>query len=203
MLGQRINMRGFTLIEAIIAMALIAILMSFGMPMYGTFMQNQRIRASAEGIVSGLQTARNEAIKQNARVEFLLSDEEPEPSNASSATTNVNGPHWMARALDSPSVGVHTYVAGRDGTEGTSGDTAGALIGVVGSTASVIFNSLGTVELAAATTTFDLSSANPSSQGQCIASSGPIRCLRVVLQPGGQARMCDPSITTSGDTRRC
>ncbi len=194
---------GFNLIELIIAIALMSILMTFAMPMYSAFMQNQRIRVAAEGIVSGLQIARSEAVKQNRRVEFLLTDEEVDPSNASSAASSASGANWMTRALDTPSAGVHTYVEGRDGTEGTSSATAGSLIAVTGSTGSVIFSALGTVEMAAATTTFDVASASPSTQGQCVASGGSVRCLRVVLVPGGQARMCDPSITTSGDTRRC
>lgn len=203
MLMTLVRGRGFSLIEMIIAIALMAILMTFAMPMYSAYMQNQRIRASSEGILSGLQIARSEAVKQNRRVEFLLTDDEVDPSNASSAVAKTDGINWMARALDTPTAGVHTYVDGRDGTEGTSSATAGSLIGVTGSTGSVVFSALGTVELAAAVTTFNVASANPATQGQCLASSGTVRCLRVVLQPGGQARMCDPSITTSGDTRRC
>lgn len=203
LMTRPVHTHGFSLIELIIAIALMSILMTFAMPMYSSYMHNQRIRSSAEGVLSGLQIARSEAVKQNRRVEFLLTDDEVDPSNASSAAAATGGASWMARALDTPTAGVHTYVDGRDGTEGTGSSTAGSLVAVTGSVGSVVFSALGTVEAGAATTTFDVASANPSTQGQCLASSGTVRCLRVVLTAGGQARMCDPSITTAGDTRRC
>jgi type IV fimbrial biogenesis protein FimT len=43
---------------------------------------------------------------------------------------------------------------------------------------------------------------NPTG-GACVTASGPMRCLNVVVLPGGQIRMCDPSISTAGDTRKC
>jgi type IV fimbrial biogenesis protein FimT len=35
------------------------------------------------------------------------------------------------------------------------------------------------------------------------APSGPIRCLMVVISPGGQSKVCDPAATSVGDTRSC
>jgi type IV fimbrial biogenesis protein FimT len=37
----------------------------------------------------------------------------------------------------------------------------------------------------------------------CADSGGKMRCLRVMVSPGGQARMCDPAIVAVGDTRTC
>jgi type IV fimbrial biogenesis protein FimT len=39
--------------------------------------------------------------------------------------------------------------------------------------------------------------------GNCVAGGGSVRCLNVVVKIGGQIRMCDPAITTPGDTRAC
>jgi hypothetical protein len=30
-----------------------------------------------------------------------------------------------------------------------------------------------------------------------------MRCLRVVVTPGGQVRMCDPALTNAGDAQAC
>lgn len=39
--------------------------------------------------------------------------------------------------------------------------------------------------------------------GQCLAAGGSQRCLNVQISRGGQARLCDPTITTDGDNRKC
>ncbi|MCC6472780.1 MAG: hypothetical protein IT514_03450, partial [Burkholderiales bacterium] len=43
---------------------------------------------------------------------------------------------------------------------------------------------------------------NPSG-GACAADGGPMRCLNVLVSPGGQIKMCDPAVAATGDTRRC
>lgn len=42
----------------------------------------------------------------------------------------------------------------------------------------------------------------PSNTG-CIEDGGAQRCLRVAISPGGQVRMCDPSVDAEGDNRKC
>lgn len=39
-------------------------------------------------------------------------------------------------------------------------------------------------------------------QGQCAASNGTVRCLRVVVSAGGQVSICDPALSLS-DPNRC
>lgn len=68
-----------------------------------------------------------------------------------------------------------------------------------------------TVEFEQDTVTFDshgrASSAHDvnfkPSNTRCIDGGGPQRCLRVAISPGGQVRMCDPSISDEGDNRKC
>lgn len=71
-----------------------------------------------------------------------------------------------------------------------------AKLTVTATTKEVTFNGLGNAS-AANTVKF-----MPSAAGQCLAS-GPQRCLQVQVSQGGQVRLCDPSITTDGDNRKC
>ena len=80
MQDRRLAARGFSLIELMIVIAILGIVLSLGVPMFRTFMQNQKIRATAESIYNGLQMARGEAIKNNGVTCFYPI----EPSNGAS-----------------------------------------------------------------------------------------------------------------------
>lgn len=64
--------RGVTLIELMIAITIFGILLMAGADSYTRWIQNQQIRVAAESILSGMQVARNEAVKRNATVQFVL-----------------------------------------------------------------------------------------------------------------------------------
>jgi prepilin-type N-terminal cleavage/methylation domain-containing protein len=67
--------RGFTLIEMVVVVAIVGILVGLGASNYSAWITNSRIRTAAETLASGLNTARNEAIKRNRLVRFhLVSD---------------------------------------------------------------------------------------------------------------------------------
>lgn len=60
--------RGFTLIELIVAISVLAILVSLATPMYQSFVTNNRTRSAAYSLVSALSLARSEAVKRNTAV---------------------------------------------------------------------------------------------------------------------------------------
>ena len=64
--------RGFTLVELMIAIALLAILVGIALPFYQDTIADQRNRTAANELHSALVLARSEAVKRNAviRVEF-------------------------------------------------------------------------------------------------------------------------------------
>ncbi len=66
--------KGFTLIELMVAIALFALLMLVAMPMYGTFINNTQIRTATESLLAGVRLAQTEAVKRNGDVEFVLDE---------------------------------------------------------------------------------------------------------------------------------
>ena len=60
--------RGFSLIELMTAVAVLAILGVIAVPSYRSFVLNQRVREASYDLMSTLMFARSEAIKRNASV---------------------------------------------------------------------------------------------------------------------------------------
>ena len=63
---------GFSLVELMIGMVVLAILMAIAVPGFRTMIQNSQIRNAAESVVNGLQRARAEAVARNTNVAFVL-----------------------------------------------------------------------------------------------------------------------------------
>ncbi len=57
---------GFTLIELMLVVALIAIIAGIGIPSFQSMILNSRLNSSANGILAALQFARSEAVTQRA-----------------------------------------------------------------------------------------------------------------------------------------
>lgn len=213
--------RGFTLVEMVVVMAILAVLLGLGMPSYRTYMANQRVSAAAEVFMAGLQMARAEAVKLNQRVEFAMTNEVPTVASVDTTNTSTSGRNWIVRGVGNAIAadvtngralvaGGNTFVEGKSGAEGGgAASSANSPISVVGSLASVAFDGFGMPAGLTSTATFDFT----SSSGTCVAAAtanctvagtggGEIRCLQLRMSRGGQTRLCDPA-TLVGDTRNC
>jgi type IV fimbrial biogenesis protein FimT len=60
--------RGFTLLELVVAMTITGMLLMLGMPSFTTFLRNSEVRSTAESISNGLRAARTEATRLNQPV---------------------------------------------------------------------------------------------------------------------------------------
>ena len=65
-------LRGFSLIELMIALAIAALLLVLAAPSYAVWVADSRIRSAADLIAGGLRTAQAEAVKRNEDIEFIL-----------------------------------------------------------------------------------------------------------------------------------
>ena len=67
-LTQCCRSRGFTMIELMIAVTVLAILTAVALPFYGSFIAGQRIKTASFDMISQLTLVRSEAIKRNSTV---------------------------------------------------------------------------------------------------------------------------------------
>ena len=67
---RRRNQRGFTLIESVIVVSMVAVFATLAGPRFGDFMIQQGIRNAAFDLMSDLTFARSEAVKRNATVKI-------------------------------------------------------------------------------------------------------------------------------------
>jgi type IV fimbrial biogenesis protein FimT len=86
------NQQGFTLIELMVTVAISAILLGIGVPSFRAMIQNNRIDAASNDLVSGLQLARSEAIKRGIPVVLCASSDQ-----ATCAATPVWTTGWVVR----------------------------------------------------------------------------------------------------------
>jgi len=193
---------GFTLVEMLVALAVLSILLVFAAPALSTYSENSKLRAMAGSFMASAQTARVEAIRTNSTVQLVLTTDDPMAANVSTANLNASAGGWIVRTVSAATPPVYGFVAGkslREGSGSSSGTSSVQLSAVSNgvATSAIGFNGAGSTSL---DSRMDVNFS--SSKGACAADSGPIRCLRVVITVSGQIRMCDPA-ATGNDVRAC
>ena len=182
--------QGMTLIEIMIAIAILGMLLVVGIPSYQGWMRNSQIRTAAESVQNGLQLARAEAAQLNTNVSFILSGNDWSVNASGVAASSV---FYTADAGS----GV-TTLQRRSGMEGTPN----AVISAVGAT-TITFNGIGRITpTPAASQVFTVQDARG---GACATTTTPnaMRCLSVVVEAGGKIWMCDPALNGSGNPQAC
>jgi type IV fimbrial biogenesis protein FimT len=192
-----------TIIELLIGLVLVALLLALGVPSFATAMQNRQIRSAADALNNGLQLARTEALRRNRAVKFELVGTSGWNVGCDPADATIVNDEEVCPALlqtrdaadTTPNASVATtQVVAATGSAAASPVFAGTLR----------FTSLGRVAPATLpagnNAVFDIT--NPNG-GVCAAGGGDMRCLSVVVTPGGQIRTCDPAVSDAGDPRKC
>ena len=177
---RRASSSGFSLAEILVAIAILGLLMALGMPSYMTWIQNTQIRTAAEAILAGLQTAKNEAIRRNAAIQFKLVN----------GTANSK---WAINFFTDPDRDPPLF--GREAAEGSPNAT---LVLTPGGADTVTFSALGRVipnNDASASLTQVLVD-NPT------IAAADRRTLQILIPTGGAIRLCDPKVL-AGDPRTC
>ena len=194
-------LKGHTLIELMITMVILAILLALASRSYGVWIVNSQIRTAAETLVEGLSAARNEAIKRNRRVTFRLVTDLSSACDVSSAGTSwvasVDDPKNKCETDISDALAPYIFAKKSGGEKTEKVSVLGKEVGG-GAAHTISFAAVGRVapsDSSPAIAQIDIDSpAIPAEQ---------TRQLRITISTGGQIRMCDPTITTAGDTRKC
>jgi type IV fimbrial biogenesis protein FimT len=178
---RRLPSRGFTLIELIVTMGLLAILISLGAPAFGDWVRNNQVRSVAETLQNGVRNAQAESVRRSRQVLFSLTNDAPGPASAAVA----NGARWAIHALPVVAGTPPEFVQG-----GQLTDVAGAV--QITGPASICFNSLGRQAVNAAPGVAGSNCAVADVRYD-VAAPGANRPLRVTVSLAGQVRLCDPA----------
>jgi len=195
---------GMSLIEVLIGLVIMGILIAIGLPNMAIWLNNSQIRTAGETMLAGLTLARVEAVRRNQIVRFqMVSD------LTSGCVITQSGTSWVV-SLDNPAgacaqapsdTAAPRIIQTRSGSEGTPRAVVAAA-----TAGTVHFNGLGRVTSpGGALNMTQLVISNPTG-GACEnpdGSGGPMRCLRIDISIGGEARMCDPAVSDATDPRKC
>jgi type IV fimbrial biogenesis protein FimT len=99
--------RGFTLLELMVTVAVLAILVTVGVPSFRTLIQNNRVTTQTNELVTALNVGRTEAVKRGRNVQVVVAT----ATNGWSATVSVPGGD-VIRVVERPDSGVNLTTAG-------------------------------------------------------------------------------------------
>ncbi len=205
MLTVRPPSRGFTITEMLVAIAIVAILLGLGVPSITGYIEAAKLNAAAQSYLSGVQTARATAIRQNLRTEFVLTDTPVETANLADNLVAIG----QRAELGGSRRRSHAAAAGLPSDRGEVGQREFRHRGAVRSDRRASArrrrspaSSRSTASAARPTrTTTRFLLQNP--RGGACAPAGPMRCPTILVPAGGLARICDPLVTAATDSRGC
>lgn len=205
--------QGLTLIELIIAMAVTGTMLTLAIPAVANWSDNNRMKATADALLSGLQLAKMEAVRRNTRAQFALTDAPAAGGQSgnweiciadSLGGFVIQGSSWWATEVGTATrIGVSTStLTGQNFATPLAAGAAltGYLDGCVGSSVAstnvnVTFDPLGRIAANTITpsiTRIDILNARPDNAK---------RRLVIRINPQGQIKLCNPA---SGDAnQRC
>lgn len=172
---------GFSLIELLIGIAVLAISMALAMPSYRTWIQNTHIRNAAESIQNGMKKARAEAVSRNSNVSFTMG----------------GGGFWTVTDIVSLEV-IESRPSG-EVSQHVTFTVSPVPVAPATAPTTITFSNLGGV-VANADASASITQIDVDSTGLPAADS---RELRLAIGTGGVLRMCDPNVASSSDPRHC
>jgi type IV fimbrial biogenesis protein FimT len=196
MLRPLVRQRGMTVVEVIIAVAIVGILLALAAPSMNTWIQNLQLRNAAESILGGAKRARYEAVSRNTTVAFELQD--------------ANSTAWHVCLFDV--VNQTCKAAAPDiASKGASEGSPNARVGV-----ELVFTNfnvpLDAGDQVPSLVAFDpFGRVSPSSPANITRidvrnptlSASDERRMSIFIGTGGEVRMCDPQLSLATNPQGC
>ena len=180
-------------------------LLATAVPSMSAWVRNAKLRNQAESLQTGLQQARNEAVRRNRPITLYMVDNGTATALNNSCTVSAAGASWVVSVRDPGS-------ACAAAPTNTSTDATNPLIvvkrlGTEGSTGVSVSGLAADGSTAASSVTFDALGRPSGNLRRILVSYATAqtddRPLRVDITPAGMVRSCDPLITSTSDPRRC
>jgi type IV fimbrial biogenesis protein FimT len=194
---------GFTLIELMVTITMLAFLLAAVAPSVLEWIRNTRIRNSATSIQAGLMKARQEAVRRNQNIRFSLVSLTDAAVMDSSCALSATGISWVVSVNDpagkcdqavSETTDPMIVEKSAGGVGGTTISIGGRLADDSAAATSVTFNGFGRVVGASPLGLIKVQDAS---------SVTAYRTLHIAIGSGGTIRMCDPKVTDTSDPRKC
>jgi type IV fimbrial biogenesis protein FimT len=184
--GATARQAGFTMVELMIAIAIVGVLLGLAVPMFGETVAARRVQGAAQNLAATLRTAQAEAVRRNRAVEVLFTNAQPVSANtvgaASTSASSARG--WMARVVNPTGAGDFVGGTALDGDFADVTLTNGALRSVAFTpTARPLDLSAGAIAPVALAAPLVIR----------VSAPGTARNLCVAVATGGSVRVCDPS----------
>lgn len=197
--------KGFSIIELAVVLVVIGMMLAGAMPTISEWLRNAKLRNQAEAVQSGIQQARNEAVRRNQPITFYLVSADSTNTLDDSCVVSASGTSWV--------ISVRTPAGACDAAPAiTSTDNTNPLIvrthvGADGASGVAVSGVASDGSTAASSVTFDAfgrSSGDLTRVNIAYATSmSTDRPLRIDISSAGMVRMCDTAITDTTDPRRC
>ena len=205
MLRMSPSNRGFTLVELLVGMTIAAVLLALGFPSITAYLQSAKLASAAQSYLSGVQTARTEAIRRNLQVQFVLTNTPVETADiANAAVPSAGGQNWIVRWFDTTLLPpAFVLIESKAAAEG-SVSTAPPSVQIIGTAAPTVFAGVIPFNGFGATSnqdTYQLDMSNPI--GGACAPVGPMQCPRIQIPSGGLVHLCNPLVLAPNDSRGC
>ncbi len=182
---------GFTLVELVVALAMLGILLGLAAPSFSLWTRNARVRGVTDSLINGVRLAQSEAVRRNRQVVFFLTGSADCTASTNSGAT-AGGSAWAVRTVALTTGDVVEAVQCGALAEQTAG------VVVAGPTA-LCFNSMGrqtaNADPGLGGTACTLDSSGVSTFN--ISSLSSDRPLRLLVGLNGQVRQCDPARSLS------
>lgn len=185
--------RGFSLIELMVTITILALLVVLGTPMYTSWIANTRIRNATESIQNGLRLARAEAVQRGAPARFEIT------STGADWTVCVPNPATPSTCA-APTQVVQTQVANDGASNVLIGGTTDSLV------PPTVDNSVNSVPGEGVTFSAlgrSLAGTTPLVKIDASSTVSDIRRLVALISPGGSVRMCDPALSQATSPQGC
>lgn len=186
---------GFTLIELMTAVFIVVILLAVGTPSFTHFIQNMQIRSVAESMLSGLNLARDEAVKRNSKVTVWLVD-----GLAAGCLRSRNGNAWVV-SLENP-VGKCNVQPSESVTpqvlQSRSLSDGSSNVAVEAQADCATFNGFGRLE-----ETCDGQAPLSRIDFRSRVAPATTRALAVSVIAGGAVKLCNPGLAETGKPGDC
>jgi type IV fimbrial biogenesis protein FimT len=180
---------GFTLIELMVTITLIAILMLLAVPAFGTWSADSRVRSAAESLQNALRLAQSSAVARSRTSMLALTSTSP----AYNATPVAGGSSWYA---------ILRPLSDSDETYSSSSLIASATVAsqygvAISGPALLCFSSLGQQTTATYLGSTCTAPTDDKPVSYTLSRTGAARSLKVLVYLGGRVRMCDAAKTLS------